>query len=225
MSEVKELTIDERVAATEARIAATEATRVSRNRIEITEWRVAFDDEDCLDIRVFGAGDTTSQQDLIAAEQRDNYVDTDDGDDDPGITWGDDDAKHCGMVINTAEITDGEILTSHDGRRWMVTIEEYLGGPEVLADQPHCRACGATEGKPHHDDGDDPIVVRINKRGLCQCCARGQAQLLAQETRHRERGYCTITKHGFMSVKSLELCSGCQTAQKIRAERETLAHA
>lgn len=108
---------------------AVEAMLISRNRIEITEWRVAFDDEDSLAVHVFAAGDTTDLGALIAAEQKDNYAEDAD---DPGIVWDDNDAKHCGTVINVAEIVDGEILTSHDGRRWLVTIEEYLGGPEVL---------------------------------------------------------------------------------------------
>ena len=88
-------------------------------RIEVTEWRELWDDEDGLYLAVFAAGDTTTSQDMILKEfeGEDTTVSFD---------WDEltNPVDHPLMTINEEVITDGQILQSHDGRRFLVRITE-----------------------------------------------------------------------------------------------------
>jgi hypothetical protein len=91
-------------------------------RIEIVEWRVLFDDEDSLDLMVFGAGDTTDEFTVIAEKYKGSYpngeivFDYEDPDDHPD--------KDCATVITNTTILDGALIESHDGRKFRVNITE-----------------------------------------------------------------------------------------------------
>lgn len=92
------------------------------NRLEITEWRVLFDDEDCLNCTVLSAGDETPATTVIGLEQAHNYTSP--------LVWEWDDPEgidNAAQVINSMTIADGQLLTSHDGRVFRVTITEAEG--------------------------------------------------------------------------------------------------
>lgn len=97
------------------------AIHTGRNRIEIVSWRELFDDEDSLNMQVFAAGDMTAQADvIIATESEETEGGTTlcfDYDSPEGV-------EHPCTMTNDLAIKDGDILTSHDGRRFRVSIEE-----------------------------------------------------------------------------------------------------
>ena len=89
--------------------------------IDITAWRVLFDNEDSLEVNVFAAGDETPVTDVISAEQADNFT--------SAITWDYDDpgdVTHPATITNQQTIRDGEILIAHDGRQFRISITEVL---------------------------------------------------------------------------------------------------
>jgi selenophosphate synthetase-related protein len=82
-------------------------------RIEVVQWREIWDDEDCLNIEVFGDGDSTDVLAMIA-EENDLVLD---GDADKG--------DRLILVTNHETIFDGDILTSRtDGRRYRLNLTE-----------------------------------------------------------------------------------------------------
>jgi hypothetical protein len=85
-------------------------------RIQITGWRAFNDDDDSVSVDVFADDDETTPHDLIAEEfdidfAADDYSSCEEG-------------KKPGFTNFVNSIIDGQILSSHDGRKFMVSIRE-----------------------------------------------------------------------------------------------------
>ena len=85
-------------------------------RIEILQWREAFDDEDSLSVGVFADGDKTNFDRQVCAEQELDHIE-----DHPGKDY--DELDHAFLNISEITIFDGEII-EHNGRAFQINIVE-----------------------------------------------------------------------------------------------------
>lgn len=95
---------------------------MSKNRIQVLQWREYGDDEDCLSILAFAGDDDRDLRDIEAEAHE--LVITDENDDCP-------DGQGMFMVTEGVTIVDGEIF-ENNGRRFRILIEEIDEQGEAL---------------------------------------------------------------------------------------------
>ena len=83
----------------------------SRCRVEILNWRKHGDDESYCRVEVFGASDATQTESLVEKEYDVRSGAEDEGD--YGATY---------YVNDDITIWDGDIMVSHDGRRFRIGV-------------------------------------------------------------------------------------------------------
>jgi len=80
-------------------------------RIQILNWRQFGDDESYARVEVFASSDRTNAQKLVA-DEHDVHFD------------GKEDTSHHAYANDDIDIADGDVMVSHNGRRFRVSIEE-----------------------------------------------------------------------------------------------------
>lgn len=86
--------------------------RAARGRVDILVWREHGDDDDSLAVDVFAAGDQKTITAIVAKEH--------------GVKFGDGtpDGRGKGYKSDDYRLADGMVLTSHNGRKFRVSITE-----------------------------------------------------------------------------------------------------